>query len=147
MSQISDFMTRNHRHCDQYLVEAENALQNNDWQTTSQQSKAFIAEMENHLTTEEEVLFPAFEAKTGMTQGPTQVMRAEHQQMRALFSRLNDAVTAQSVNDFLGNSESLMVLMQQHNMKEENILYPMCDAQLNSDTALVSQLSEQIGNS
>ncbi|TRZ68118.1 MAG: hemerythrin domain-containing protein, partial [Rhodocyclaceae bacterium] len=38
-------------------------------------------------------------------------------------------------------AETLLILMQQHNMKEENILYPMCDQAL---AAQVEQLSERI---
>jgi len=34
---------------------------------------------------EEEVLFPAFETRTGNTMGPTYVMRTEHEQIRALL--------------------------------------------------------------
>ena len=35
-------------------------------------------------------------------------------------------------NHFFGVSESLMMLMQQHNMKEEQMLYAMADMRLGS---------------
>ena len=54
-----------------------------------------------------------------MTEGPTQVMRMEHQQMRALVQDLDNALTAKDKDNYLGLSETLMVMMQQHNMKEE----------------------------
>ena len=55
------------------------------------------------------------------------VMRGEHEQMRALVSQANDALAVRDKGQFLGLAETLMMLTQQHNMKEENILYPMMD--------------------
>ncbi len=74
--------------------------------------QVFRGSLLRHFRMEEEVLFPGFETATGSSAGPTQ--------MRA-------AVDAGSADDFLGAADTLMVLMQQHNMKEEGILYPMCD--------------------
>ncbi|MEW6253979.1 MAG: hemerythrin domain-containing protein, partial [Planctomycetota bacterium] len=78
-------------------------------------------------------LFPAFEERTGMRAGPTQVMRMEHAQMRELIDAMAQAVDAGDAERFLGLSETLNVLMQQHNLKEENMLYPMSDRTLGEE--------------
>jgi DUF438 domain-containing protein len=96
--------------------------------------------MRCHFAREEELLFPAFEAATGHTMGPTRVMRMEHDQMRGLFVSAAEALAAHDARRFLGVSESLMVLVQQHNMKEEQILYPMCDEVLPDAAALTDEL-------
>ena len=75
-------------------------------------------------------MFPAFEQASGMTQGPTMVMRREHDQMRTLFAQIEDALQRHDEDDFLGSTETLLILIQQHNMKEEGMLYPMADEQL-----------------
>ena len=49
----------------------------------------------HHFAMEEEVMFPAFEARTGMTQGPTAVMRSEHRQMTDLLNRMSGRHGAQ----------------------------------------------------
>jgi hemerythrin-like domain-containing protein len=67
-----------------------------------------------------------------MTSGPTEVMRGEHRQMRDLLAQMKDALTSRDADAFSGAAETLLILMQQHNMKEENILYPMCDNALGS---------------
>jgi hemerythrin-like domain-containing protein len=72
-------------------------------------------------------LFPKFEQATGSAMGPTQVMKAEHAQMRQLFKDMQSAVDDQDKDRYLGLSETLMIVMQQHNMKEEQILYRMAD--------------------
>jgi hemerythrin-like domain-containing protein len=87
----------------------------------------------HHLAMEEAVLFPAFEARTGMSMGPTEVMRSEHAQMRGLLQEMAGAVASADQNRYLGLSETLNMLMQQHNLKEENMLYPMSDQVLAAD--------------
>ena len=82
-----------------------------------------------------------------MTQGPTAVMRMEHEQMRSLLSQLTEAVSRQDGPRFLGLSETLMVLMQQHNMKEEQMLYPMCDRALADTASIIARIEAVSGDS
>jgi hemerythrin-like domain-containing protein len=91
------------------------------------------------------VLFPAFEQRTGMSMGPTQVMRMEHVQMRELFDAMADAVKQQDRDEFLGQAETLLVMMQQHNMKEEQILYRMADQMLSAEMEEVLQKMRGVG--
>jgi hemerythrin-like domain-containing protein len=65
-----------------------------------------------------------------MTSGPTQMMRFEHTQMRALSASMLEAAETKDRDSFLSSSETLLVLMQQHNIKEEQVLYPMSDGHL-----------------
>ena len=94
--------------------------------------KSFLNEMERHFQMEETVLFPTFEEISGMRQGSTQVMRMEHQQMRNLLARMSEAVSNGDPEEILEVGETMMILMQQHNMKEEGSLYPMADQHLAS---------------
>ena len=67
-----------------------------------------------------------------MRQGPTKVMRMEHQQMRNLLARMSEAVSSGDGEEILEVGETMMILMQQHNVKKEGILYPMADQHLAS---------------
>ena len=49
------------------------------------------------------------------------------------------ALGAGNTEDYLGQAETLLIMMQQHNMKEENILYPMCDQHLTEELPAVLQ--------
>jgi hemerythrin-like domain-containing protein len=90
------------------------------------------------------VLFPLFEQRTGMYQGPTQVMRGEHTQMRQLLAAAEAALAKREADDYAGNAETLLIMMQQHNVKEENVLYPMCDQHLADQLdALLPELQRQ----
>lgn len=144
MSNISEFMTGQHRHCDAIYTRAEAAADAGDWETASRETEAFFSEMEKHLSNEEEILFPAFEQKTGMTTGPTAVMRHEHQQMRDLFTQMREGLTQQDAEQFLGAGETLFMLIQQHNMKEEGVLYPMTDNNLSDQSdQLITEMKNQ----
>lgn len=143
MSSISESMTRDHRACDERFAAAEGAAAKGDWLRAASDFAAYRAAMERHLTIEEETLFPAFERHTGMTAGPTAVMRAEHAEMRDLFERLAAAATAQDADEFLGLAETLNLLMQQHNMKEEQVLYTLMDESLGGEAdSLLAALAQ-----
>ena len=127
MTTISEFMQHNHRQCDELYAAAEEAVANEDWEAATAGWQAFTTELNTHITEREEgQLFPALEAANGPP-GPIAVMRGEHEQMRALVVQMNEALAAQDQPQFLGLGETLMMLTQQHNMKEENILYPIMD--------------------
>ena len=127
MTLISRFLTHDHEHCDALFAEAENAVAKADWSRATEQFKAFARDTLRHFAREEEVFFPAFENRTGMNGGPTFVMRGEHDQMRDTLKAMEQALQAKDGQHYLGLSETLLMLMRQHNLKEENILYPMMD--------------------
>ncbi len=127
---ISNYMKNEHRECDTFFAEAEEAVAKDNWEAANEKYLAFANETILHFKKEEEELFPAFEAHTGMTQGPTQVMRYEHEQVRQLIGQMAGALESQDKDAYLSLAESMMILLQQHNMKEEQMLYAMCDRQL-----------------
>ncbi|MEW6415670.1 MAG: hemerythrin domain-containing protein [Pseudomonadota bacterium] len=133
MRTILEYLGTDHRACDDLFASAEEAAGHEDWNRGREMFGKFQAAMARHLAMEEDVLFPAFEERTGMRAGPTQVMRMEHAQMRELIDAMAQAVDAGDAERFLGLSETLNVLMQQHNLKEENMLYPMSDRTLGEE--------------
>ena len=129
---ITTPLFQHHKHCDETFADAEDACEKGDWTAGAKAFDVFRSQLETHFASEEDLLFPAFEAATGMTSGPTAVMRGEHGQMRDLLEQMRSAIEARDEDAFGGAAETLLILMQQHNMKEENILYPMCDNALGS---------------
>lgn len=135
MSSIAETMARDHQGCDEVFANAEQAAADQNWPALEKQYGIFLNRMKRHFAMEEEVLFPAFEHETGMTLGPTEMMRHEHQEMRGLFDQMQAAIAAGDADEYLGLSETLLVMMQQHNRKEEEILYRMMDQALASEAA------------
>jgi hemerythrin-like domain-containing protein len=143
MDGIRELMAADHRQCDDGFVAVERRVAGAQWLEADAEFAQFRRAMLRHFDAEEAILFPAFEARTGMTMGPTQVMRGEHAQMRELLDAAGAALDARDADDYSGNAETLLIMMQQHNMKEENVLYPMSDQHLASQ---LDELLEQLKN-
>jgi iron-sulfur cluster repair protein YtfE (RIC family) len=127
MPTFSERFGSDHDACDNLYARAEEAVGQGNWEAARGSNAEFLGAMARHFGMEEEILFPAFEEASGSSMGPTQVMRHEHAQMRQLFEEMIEAVEGRDADGYLGAGETLLILMQQHNAKEEQILYPMTD--------------------
>lgn len=130
MQLISDYMNKDHRHCDAAFALAGEKAAAGDCTGLARDGATFLRKIERHIEIEEELLFPAFEETTGMTTGPTETMCMEHEQMRGMFAQMRAAIEAKDAKQYLGVAETLLNLLQQHNMKEESMMYPMLDQAL-----------------
>lgn len=124
---ISTFMTEDHHHCDLMLASLERDLSAGDWERATETGKKLAAALGLHFAREEDRLFPELLAVEPRASGPIRVMTMEHRQMRALLADLTGAWEARDRDACLGLVETLHFLIQQHNTKEEGILYPMAD--------------------
>lgn len=143
MQTFSNYLGDDHQHCDTLFAIAEQAA--SDGKPDANEAHAsFITAMNHHFSMEENELFPAFESASGHTTGPTAVMRHEHQQMRQLFAEMTTALAENRIEDYLGMASTLLILMQQHNAKEEQILYPMTDRVLaDQRDAILTRMGQQ----
>ncbi|MCB1920148.1 MAG: hemerythrin domain-containing protein [Candidatus Competibacteraceae bacterium] len=142
MGQVTTFMSDDHRRCDHLFAAAEEAAAQRDLPTCRTRFQEFQSAMEQHFIMEEQALFPAFEDATGNNMGPTRVMRLEHQQMREVLAALAEALAADDLDEYLGQAETLLILMQQHNIKEEQMLYPMSDRALSNSQAVIQAMQQ-----
>ena len=101
----------------------------------------FINEdIRQHNRSEEEALFPALEAKIGQN-GPTAVMRSEHQQLWLALDKLQNELNhlldhsgeTQKLNSIAELATFIHDFLKQHIFKEDNILYPMVRDLLSAD--------------
>ena len=131
MGVILNRMHQDHRYCDELFAMAEAEVKAGSGHEALAQ---MIYHMNIHFLAEEDILFPPFEAATGIKgKGPTEVMRAEHDQMRRLMAQLQHEASEHNIESALNLGETLMLLMQQHRLKEENVLYPMLDQHVQLD--------------
>ncbi len=143
MSSIKEYLTNDHRKCDTIFAQMEEKA-SNSLADAKEVTQAFVNDMERHFQMEERVMFAEFEAKTGMTQGPTAVMRQEHTQMRNLMAQLLEAIENNDKEKFFGLSETLMILLQQHNMKEEQMLYTMAQQHLSAEADRIIEMMDSL---
>ena len=98
--------------------------------------KAFVdfkTGLQRHMVWEEDVLFPLWEKKTGMTHGgPTFVMRQEHREIGESLDAIERKVQAQNPESDHEEQE-FVDLLERHNMTEEQVLYPAIDRATSAD--------------
>lgn len=127
MVKISQSLTEDHRRIDRIFIEIEKAIGKSSWDEARSITDSFDQMIEHHFTIEEECLFPAIEQVTTSASAPVRVMTMEHDQIRYLINVLRSAIADKSRENGLSASETLLIMIQQHNTKEENVLYPMAD--------------------
>jgi len=104
-----------------------------------------------HHGKEEETLFPLVEQRGIPKNGPTHVMRIEHEQGRSIVKALAEAVERYKKGD-VGAKEDIVEcarsyerLLSQHIWKEDNVLYPLADGVLkHSDRVELVQRFEKV---
>ena len=127
MTTITQYLKADHHRCDTRLAAAETCVAAQRWSMALAAFLEFDTHMRRHLDLEESILFPAFEQMPGTPTGPTTMMRLEHQQIRDIAASMKDALTACDADGFSAEADVLHIMMGQHNMKEESVLYPMAD--------------------
>jgi iron-sulfur cluster repair protein YtfE (RIC family) len=127
MAGLAESLSRHHRYCDRFFAAALEAADRSDWQAFAREVAGLAIALELHIAFEEGDLFPAFEEASGMREGPTAVMRAEHAEMRDLLHALGAAEPRIDPEGCRAELEHLRSILQQHNVKEEAVLYPACD--------------------
>ncbi|MEA3330289.1 MAG: hemerythrin domain-containing protein [Campylobacterota bacterium] len=143
MSSIKEFLTADHSRCDELFAVMEDKAMVS-LSDAKEACEEFKNATERHFQMEERVMFKEFEEKTGMTEGPTAMMRHEHTQMRNLTKQMCEAIDDNNSDRFFGLTETLMILLQQHNMKEEQMLYPLAQQHLNAESDEVVDMMQSM---
>jgi iron-sulfur cluster repair protein YtfE (RIC family) len=129
---ISTFYEQDHDRLDE-LFKTFQKFKRSDFAKAKEAFKEFKFGLQRHIVWEEDLLFPLWEEKTGMSDGgPTFVMRNEHRQIGRLLEAIHDKVADQNP-DCDQEEQALLNLLGSHNMKEERVLYPAIDQVTNEE--------------
>ncbi|MDN0074544.1 hemerythrin domain-containing protein [Crenobacter sp. SG2303] len=124
---IHSLLSQQHRDCDLLFERCRLALQDGNWPAAESAFGQLHQDLITHIALEEQQLFPAFEQATGQTQGPTAVMRREHEGMQSRLTRIPELLQQRDAPAALALLADVTEMLAQHNHKEERILYPWCD--------------------
>ncbi len=124
---VTEYLEQDHRRLDAIVPEVVQLVDSGAFAEAVTRFAEFACGLNRHIHAEENVLFPAFEKMTGMTAGPTAVMRAEHVEIRRWMGIGAAALDARDVAAVTRAVSGLTEVLSVHNMKEEQILYPMTD--------------------
>ena len=127
MESICAYLRHDHQRCDELLGQAETSVAQRDWEAAIDNLGRFQDMLRRHIRMEESVLLPAFEQTLSGGAGPAAILRAEHRQIDGIVDRMRDAIERSDPADYVLHAETLTLLMQQHALKEEDMLYPLLD--------------------
>ena len=123
---ITEFFEQDHDRLDE-LFKTFQQLKRSDFAKAKEAFKGFKVGLQRHIVWEEDLLFPIWEEKTGMSEsGPTPVMRNEHRQIGQQLEAIHQKVADQNP-DSDQEELALLDLLGSHNRKEERALYPAID--------------------
>ena len=123
---ITEFFEQDHDRLDE-LFKTFQQSKRSDFPKAKEAFKDFKFGLQRHIVWEEDLLFPIWEQKTGMSDsGPTPVMRNEHRQIGQQLEAIHQKVAGQNL-DSDQEEEALLDLLGSHNRKEERALYPAID--------------------
>lgn len=123
---IKDFFEKDHERLDALFGQFQKCKRS-DFTAAKRAFKEFMTGLRRHIVWEEELLFPAFEKVTGVRDvGPTAVMRMEHQQIQRFLEEIHQRVRVQDPESDAAEV-NLISTLEQHNLKEEQVLYPAID--------------------
>jgi len=132
MNDLKNYLVQDHKECDGLFSKLENAIYKSDINSAKAYFYDFYRRTKRHFYIEEEILFPEFERITASTMGPTQVMRMEHQDINFQLDEINKLMEQEKIEEkeiaqIQSILENILFILQQHNLKEEQILYNMME--------------------
>jgi len=136
MRTVDEALSWDHDRLDALEREAFGRRAAGDFESAAEIFSGFAAGLRRHIRFEEEILFPAFETRAGIppTAGPTAVMRVEHREIEELIG-LIEAGMADPGSKVEALRLRLHDVLGDHNLKEEQVLYPTTDELLGEKEA------------
>ena len=129
---ISNMFDEDHDRLDE-LFKSFHLLKRTDLAKAQKAFVDFKIGLQRHMVWEEDVLFPLWEKKSGMTEGgPTFVMRQEHREIMECLEAIDRKVQAQNPESDQ-EEQAFMDLLERHNMTEEEVLYAAIDRATSAD--------------
>lgn len=127
---VSEYLGWDHQRLSAILGEVSRLVREGACQDAARPFAEFACGLNWHINAEETTLFPAFEQKTGIVDGPTTVLREEHRLIRQWMDEVTAALKASDPTATKRAITGLEAILGEHNIKEEQVLYPMTDGAL-----------------
>lgn len=123
---VSEYLAWDHDRLDRLFADTIDAFEQSSIGAARERFGEFACGLERHIRIEEDILFPLFEMRVPSA-GPTEVMRLEHVEIRRALEDISSALACEDGQAFDAGVEALVGVLEEHNMKEERVLYPLLD--------------------
>lgn len=146
---ITGFMDVEHNRLRDLWEQTTAALKAEEFGRLHDLARDLIAAVKRHISTEEQILFPAIESKS-KNHEPTNAMRLEHRQMEHMLEQLKPLLTVAElwtgIKAVEGQEIEPGALIRSHENKEHDVLYPLADRLLGAGEArgLVTRMRSEV---
>jgi iron-sulfur cluster repair protein YtfE (RIC family) len=142
---VTAYLGWDHDRLDEALRSVSSAVGTGRFTEAAARFEEFELGLLRHMRIEEELLFPVFDARSGMVNGPTDVMRDEHRQVRTALGLMRRGLQRTDAGAYCDGLRFFDSVLPDHNAKEEHILYPTLDRLLRpaERAALVARLQRE----
>ena len=139
------YLACDHHRLDEALRSVSSAVTAGRFAEAAVAYERFESGLLGHLRVEEELIFPVFEARSGLMNGPTDTMRSEHRQVRLALALMRRGLHQSDAIAYFDGVRFFESVLPDHNAKEEHILYPALDGLLRpaERAALVARLQRE----
>ncbi|RZI42047.1 hemerythrin domain-containing protein [Herbaspirillum sp. HC18] len=137
MDTICEYLKFDHQRCDDLFERVETSIAERNWKDGIHRFRLYDNLMRQHIRMEEKILLPAFAQAMAGSAGPISMLQAEHVRIHGLIERMWEAIREFNAIDFALHAETLTLLMQEHTMKEDDMLYPLLDRALGANSAKI----------
>jgi iron-sulfur cluster repair protein YtfE (RIC family) len=127
---ISSYLASDHARLDALLDEVADGVADGRFAEARAVWESFQSALLRHLRIEEELVFPVFEMRSGMSHGPTVALRHEHGQIRRIVALLAAALGREDAGAFRDALAFLDTFVADHESREEHVLFPTTDGLL-----------------
>jgi iron-sulfur cluster repair protein YtfE (RIC family) len=123
---ISFYFEREHDRLDS-LFQDYQRLKPSDFPRARECFLQFEFGLRRHIAWEEEILFTLFEEKTDFLEySPVATLRDEHREILQALEALKIKILGANPNS-IGREKQFLILLGNHNLREESVLFPMID--------------------
>ena len=125
-----------HEHLNEMFLSHQEALLALDLELALIRLKRFESELRAHMRLEEDLLLPLYARAGSIRGGPIEFYTGEHQRMTEFLARFteqleelkrNPSKLRRGIIELFDGEAVFKQLMQHHDMRERNILYPTLD--------------------
>jgi hemerythrin superfamily protein len=143
MKSAEHWLIHNHTQIELLLRQCRDEADIYDWWALNMYFEELIKQLRFHLAQEEEVLYPAYDAKENATAGVTQQMVEQHSHIvdiiRSIY-RLIENKTKEGLNEQL---DKLITVLETHNREEEEVFPPYASHLLYEDRESLAEKLEE----
>jgi hemerythrin-like domain-containing protein len=133
---VTSYLMWDHDRLDAVLYEVFALVSEGSLAHAAERFAEFDAGMARHIRLEDEVLFPEFRARSGLTGGPTELAGREHQVISEALADMKGALASGDAKAFFAARKKFLAVLPAHHAKEEQLLYPVIDESLSEDDRL-----------